>query len=99
MKAPLSYVKTILQKELQEFVRDRRTLMLALVLGPLLTPAIMLGIFALAESRAKSQIEKPLEIPMVGVEHAPNMVQWLAGQGIRRKSFEGDLDTAIRTQV
>ncbi|NUS61201.1 MAG: ABC transporter permease [Lysobacter sp.] len=92
-------IKTIVLKELLEFVRDRRTLMLALVLGPLLTPAIMLGILTLAESRAKSQIEKPLEVPMVGVERAPNLVAWLAGQGIHRKPFEGDLDTAIRTQV
>jgi len=44
----LGSIKTILQKELREFVRDRRTLMLALVLGPLLTPAIMLGILSLA---------------------------------------------------
>lgn len=92
-------IRTIVMKELLEFVRDRRTLMLALVLGPLLTPAIMLGILTLAESRAKSQIEKPLEVPMVGVERAPNLVAWLAGQGIHRKQFEGDLDTAIRTQV
>jgi sodium transport system permease protein len=98
MKA-LSYVKTIVQKELREFVRDRRTLMLALVLGPLLAPAIMLGIFTLAETRAKSQIEKPLEVPMVGVAHAPNLVAHLAAQGIHRKPFSGDLDTAIRTQV
>jgi sodium transport system permease protein len=92
-------VMTILQKELREFVRDRRTLMLALVLGPLLTPALFLGILTLAESRAKSQIEKPLAVPMVGVEHAPNLVAWLAGQGIKRKKFEGDLDTAIRNQA
>ena len=92
-------IRTILVKELREFVRDRRTLLLALVLGPLLTPAIMLGILSLAESRAKSLIEKPLDVPMVGVEHAPNLVKWLAGQGIKRKPFEGDLDTAIRTQA
>ena len=98
MKASFSYVKTIMQKELREFLRDRRTLMLALVLGPLLTPAIMLGILTLAESRAKSQIEKPLEVPMVGVQHAPNLVAFLAAQGIHRKDFAGDLDTAIRTQ-
>ena len=98
MKA-MNSVRTILMKELREFVRDRRTLLLALVLGPLLTPAIMLGILTLAETRAKSQIEKPLEVPMVGVENAPNLVAWLAGQGIHRKAFEGDLDTAIRTQV
>ena len=92
-------IMTILQKELREFVRDRRTLMLALVLGPLLTPVLFLGILTLAESRAKSQIEKPLSVPMVGVEHAPNLVAWLAGQGIKRKAFEGDLDTAIRNQA
>ena len=91
----LGSIKTILQKELREFVRDRRTLMLALVLGPLLTPAIMLGILSLAESRAKSQIEKPLDVPMVGAERAPNMVAWLAGQGIHRKAFQGDLDAAV----
>lgn len=92
-------IRTILVKELREFVRDKRTLLLALVLGPLITPAIMLGILTLAESRAKSQIEKPLDVPMVGVEHAPNLVKWLAGQGIRRKAFDGDLDTAIRSQA
>jgi ABC-type Na+ efflux pump permease subunit len=37
-------IRTILVKELREFVRDKRTLLLALVLGPLITPAIMLGI-------------------------------------------------------
>jgi len=95
----MTSIRTILLKELREFVRDRRTLMLALVLGPLITPAIMLGILTLAESRAKSQVEKPLEVPMVGVEHAPNLVAYLAGSGIHRKPFEGDLDTAIRTQV
>lgn len=91
-------MNTILLKELREFVRDRRTLMLVLVLGPLLVPAIMLGILSLAETRAKSQIEKTLEIAMVGDEHAPNLVTWLAGHGIREKQVAGDLDAAIRDQ-
>lgn len=91
-------MNTILLKELREFVRDRRTLLLVLVLGPLLVPAIMLGILSLAETRAKSQIEKPLEIAMVGDEHAPNLVAWLAGQGIREKQVAGNLDAAIRDQ-
>ncbi|MCI4567993.1 ABC transporter permease [Lysobacter sp. CFH 32150] len=91
-------MNTILLKELREFVRDRRTLVLVLVLGPLLVPAIMLGILSLAETRAKSQIEKTLEIAMVGDEHAPNLVTWLAGHGIREKQVAGDLDAAIRDQ-
>jgi sodium transport system permease protein len=89
---------TVWRKELREFVRDRRTLLLALVMGPLLTPVLLLGILTLAQSRAKSQIEKPLKIAIVGAERAPNLVAWLAGQGIEKKTLAGDPDAAIRAQ-
>ena len=85
-------------KELLELSRDRRTLMLALVMGPLLAPALFVGLLTLAESRAKDQMEKPLSIAMVGAEQAPNLVAWLAGQGIERKTLAGDPDAAIRSQ-
>ena len=85
-------------KELRELVRDRRTLLLALVLSPLLTPILVIGLGTLAESRAKSQIEKPLAIAIVGAERAPNLVAWLGGQGITRKTLDEDPDTAIRNQ-
>src|SRR5688500_7916659 len=85
-------------KELLELSRDRRTLMLALVMGPLLAPALFVGLLTLAESRAKDQMEKPLSIAMVGAEQAPNLVAWLAGQGIERKTLAGDPDAAIRNQ-
>lgn len=94
MKAML----TVWRKELRDFLRDRRTVMLALLWGPLLTPVLLLGILTLAQSRAKSQIEKPLAIAMVGAEHAPNLVAWLAGQGIARKDLGEDPDAAIRSQ-
>jgi sodium transport system permease protein len=94
MKAML----TVWLKELRELVRDRRTLVLALVLGPLLTPVIIIGLGTLAETRAKSQIEKPMAIAIVGAERAPNLVAWLAGQGITRKTLDQDPDTAIRNQ-
>ncbi|MDB6162759.1 MAG: transporter family protein [Xanthomonadaceae bacterium] len=89
---------TVMKKELRELSRDRRTLMLALVMGPLLTPALILGMGAMAEQRAKSQIEKPLAIAMVGAEHAPNLVAWLGGQGIARKILDKDPDRAIQDQ-
>ena len=89
-------VWTVLLKELRELVRDRRTLMLALLM-PLLTPVLIFGISAMAEKRAKSQIEKPLQIAIVGAEHAPNLVAWLAGQGIQSKRVN-DPDAAIRNQ-
>ena len=89
---------TVLRKELREFSRDRRTLLLTLVLSPVLLPTLIIGMGTLAESRAKSQIEKPLAVAMVGAEHAPNLVAWLAGQGIERKMLDEDPDTAIRNQ-
>ena len=89
---------TVMKKELRELSRDRRTLMLALVMGPLLTPALLLGMGSMAEKRTKSQIEKPLAIAIVGAERAPNLVAWLAGQGIERKTLATDPDSAIRDQ-
>jgi sodium transport system permease protein len=93
----LSSLWTVLHKELRELARDRRTLMLALMM-PLLFPVMIIGMATLAESRAKGQIEKNLSIGMVGAERAPNLVAWLAGQGIARKAFAGDPDAAIRDQ-
>src|SRR3546814_7669270 len=94
----MSALWTVCLKELRELSRDRRTLMLALVMGPLLMPALLFGILTLAQSRAKSQIEKPLQVAIVGADRAPELVKWLAAEGIERKTLEGDPDAAIRSQ-
>ena len=72
----------VMRKELLDISRDRRTLALALLLGPVLYPTLMLGMGALAENRQKTQLDKVLEVPVVGAEHAPNLVTFLAGHGI-----------------
>lgn len=89
---------TVAWKELREFARDRRTMMLALLMGPLLLPALIIGMATLVEKRVQTQVEKPLRIAIVGAEHAPQLVAWLAGQGVERKRFAGDADAAIRSQ-
>jgi len=88
---------TVLMKELRELSRDRKTLMLALLFSPLLGPILMLGMQQMGESKAKSEMEKPLAVAIVGAERAPNLVAWLAGQGIARKQV-ADPDAAIRGQ-
>lgn len=89
---------TVCMKELRELSRDRRTLMLALVMGPLVVPALLLGMLTLAQSRTKSQIDKPLQIAIVGADRAPELVKWLAAEGIERKQLASDPDAAIRSQ-
>jgi sodium transport system permease protein len=89
---------TVWLKELTDLVRDRRTLAIALLMGPLLMPALMLGIGKLASNRISTQLEQPLAVPVVGASNAPNLVAWLQGQNIVVKPAPADPDEAIRSQ-
>jgi len=93
-----STVLTVMRKELRDLSRDRRTLALALLLGPLLYPALMLGMGALGEQRVKTQVGKTLEVPVLGAERAPNLLAFLATHGIKAVAAPPDLDAAIRNQ-
>ena len=94
----MSTIWTVLGKELRDIARDRRTLALTLLLGPLLFPAIILGMGTLSEKRAKTQIEKTLEVPTIGMERAPSLVAFLATQGIKAVEAPADLEAALREQ-
>ena len=85
------------KKELRELVRDRKTLMLSLLMGPILAPVLIIGLAKIGESKAQEQMEQKLEVAIVGAERAPNLVEWLDGQGITRKEI-ADPDAAIRSQ-
>ncbi|XZA04651.1 ABC transporter permease [Xanthomonas albilineans] len=95
----LHTVFTVMRKELRDLARDRRTLALALLVGPLLYPTLILGMGALAESRVRTQIDKPLDIPVIGRERAPNLVAFLAMQGLNAVAPPKDLTEAIRSQA
>ena len=73
----LSWVVT--HKEMVDGIRDRRALMSALtfpLLGPIMI-AVMLSVIS-----SEEEIEGPLEVPVIGVEHAPNLVRFLTEQGV-----------------
>ena len=90
---------TVMKKELLDFSRDRKTLALTLLMGPLIYPIIMLGMGKLTEMRMQTQLEKPLEIAIVGHERAPNLTGFLASQGVvAMKSPHKDVEASIRAQ-
>ncbi len=97
-RGALATLWSVMRKELRDISRDRRTLALALLLGPLLYPVLMIGIGSLAETRARTQLDKVLEVPTVGMERAPNLVAFLATQGIRAVAPPEDVDAAIARQ-
>ncbi len=94
----MSTLMTVMRKELRDLSRDRRTLLLTLLFGPLLYPVLLLGMGKLAESRVRTQIEQPLQIPTIGAENAPNLVRFLAAQGLNTTPAPKDLAEAIRSQ-
>ncbi|KGM53145.1 sodium ABC transporter permease [Lysobacter daejeonensis GH1-9] len=88
----------VMRKELREVMRDRRTMMMVLVLTPLLSPILFMGIGKLGENRAKTELDKVLEVPVVGIDRAPNLVAYLATRGIKAVPAPKDLDDAIARQ-
>lgn len=94
----LSTVWSVMKKELRDVGRDRRTLALALLLGPLLYPLLMIGVGSMAEKRARTELDRVLEIPVEGIERAPNLVAFLATQGIKAKKAPADLDAVVARQ-
>ncbi len=102
MNAPRSNVFAplwaVMRKELVDIGRDRRTLALMLLLTPLLTPLLLIGMSSLAEKRIRTQTEQTLEVPVAGAERAPNLVAFLASRGITAVEPPADLDAAIADQ-
>jgi sodium transport system permease protein len=73
---------TVIRKEWLDLFRDKKTFYLSLLMAPLLFPLLILGLGKLASDRITTQVEKPLELPVIGAEHAPNLVNYLAGRNV-----------------
>lgn len=85
-------------KEVLENLRDRRTVMNALLLGPLLGPLLFVGLTSMLITRELDRGEKPIEVSIVGVENAPNLVQFLKQNGVKPKPAVDDPETRVRVQ-
>jgi sodium transport system permease protein len=94
----MNALTTVMGKELLDLFRDRRSLLVALLMGPILFPALILGMGKLASDRISTQLEKPLALPVIGAERAPNLIAWLQGQNIVIEKAPTDPEGAIRTQ-
>jgi sodium transport system permease protein len=94
-----SAVLTVAKKELLDLFRDRRTVMLGLLMMPLLIPAMLLGMNSLAEKKQRTQLESTLKLPVIGAEHAPNLVDFLKSQNIEPQAPPRDAIASVRDQT
>jgi sodium transport system permease protein len=85
-------------KEIRENLRDRRTLVNTLVTGPLMAPIIFVLFINVTLQREFDKADAPLEVPVAGTEHAPNLVADLERQGLRVLPAPTDPEQAVREQ-
>ena len=78
----MSGLGTIYKKEIRENLRDRRSLFNSVLLGPILFPILFIGLGYFAANKQQERAEEVLEVPVVGAEHAPNLVSFLKQQGV-----------------
>ncbi len=68
---------TVYKKEVRENLRDRRSLFNSVLLGPILFPILFIGLGYFAASTQQEKVEQDLEVPVVGAQYAPNLVNFL----------------------
>jgi len=89
---------TVMRKELLDAIRDRRMVAMAFVLMPVAVPLLLAGLGSIGAKRQAEKLEKTLELPVIGAEHAPNLVAWLGTNDVRVLPAPPDPDAAVRQQ-
>ncbi|HZP64954.1 MAG TPA: ABC transporter permease [Rudaea sp.] len=85
-------------KEVRENLRDRRAVINTLFTGPLMAPLIFVLLVNTLVTRELERAEKPLPLPIVGAEYAPNLVAALKQRNIEIKPAPADPERAVREQ-
>ena len=86
---------TVFRKEVLDNVRDRRTLASALIMGPLFGPMLFAFMINLSIERSLENAERVIELPVIGQQHAPNLVRYLQSRNIDPIDGPADRDAAF----
>ena len=85
-------------KEFRENLRDRRTLMSALIFGPLLGPLLVASLLSLSFRDAGAQGDRPLYLTVSHADRAPDLLAYLRQYNVRIKAVAQD-EAAARREV
>jgi len=88
----------VLLKEVRENLRDRRAVAAALLMAPLLGPAVFAGMISFVGGKQKEEVSRILDLPVQGAEHAPNLIRLLKEQRINPVAAPQDAQAAVRAQ-
>jgi sodium transport system permease protein len=88
----------VLRKELLDAFRDRRMMLVAFLAMPLAVPLVLAGTTALGARKQAEQWQGTLALPVIGAQHAPNMLAWLEQHGVEVLPPPDQPDEAVRSQ-
>ena len=91
-------LRTVYKKEVRENLRDKRAIFNSVLLGPILFPILFIGLAYFTASKQQERVEKVLEVPVVGAQYAPNLVNFLTQQGALIETVTGDPEALVKTQ-
>jgi sodium transport system permease protein len=88
----------VFRKEFRENLRDRRTLLSALVFGPVFGPVLLAGLVQFSISRVEAQSDENISVAVSHAERAPNLLAYLDARGVDIEKVEFD-EAAARGAV
>jgi len=88
---------SVFAKEILDNFRDRRTLASALLMGPLFGPMLFAFVINLSIERSLSAADDTLDLPVIGQQHAPNLMRYLESNNIKVVDGPANRDEAIAT--
>ncbi|HET6907301.1 MAG TPA: ABC transporter permease [Rhodanobacteraceae bacterium] len=85
-------------KEVLENLRDKRTVMSALIYAPLFGPLMFVVLMNVMINHEMAKAEGPLKVPVIGAQYAPNLIAALKQQGLDPQPSVGDPEAAVRNR-
>ncbi len=86
---------TVFLKEVRDNLRDRRTLFSALLMGPLFGPILFAFVINLSIKQSLGDASEPLDVPVIGRQHAPNLIEYLQSHNINITQAPADRAAAV----
>lgn len=87
-------ILSVFRKEFRENLRDRRTLISALIFGPLFGPLLFGAALSMSIERGSSTADKPVTLTVSHAERAPNLLAHLKQYGVKIETVAYDDATA-----
>ena len=93
-----SLMWVVFRKEVKENLRDHRAVLSSLVMGAMVGPLVFAAMINFMIKQQNEWAEQELIIPVVGQEHAPNLVDWLHRQGAKVEAAPTDPEAAVQAR-